>query len=191
MRIKLLLALALCLALKTAMPLDGMAQNVALSTNLAGLANFGTMNLEASMSVARHWTVNAGVRYNPFSFGGGEDGNGGRQYRQRSVNAGARYWPWHIYSGWWAAAKAQYQEYNTGGFYSPETREGDRYGAGLSLGYSHMLGTHFNVEIGAGLWGGMDNYVLYSCPTCGRILERGNATFVMLNEVLLSLSYIF
>ena len=45
------------------------AQNVALSTNLAGYAFLGTMNVEASYALAQHWSVNAGMRYNPFTFG--------------------------------------------------------------------------------------------------------------------------
>ena len=166
------------------------AQNMSVSTNIASYANFGTLNLEASCAVARHWSLTAGMRYNPFSFPGGAD-EGPRQCKQRTFSAGARFWPWHIYSGWWAAAKAQYQEYNTGGFTSLETREGERKGAGLSMGYTYMLSPHFNVEVGAGLWGGTDSYTLYSCPTCGRITDSGNALFLMLNEVLLGLSFIF
>ena len=166
------------------------AQNVALSTNLASIADFGTLNMEASYAVSQHWSLTAGMRYNPFTFNGGAD-DGERQNRQRSVSAGARYWPWHIYSGWWAAAKAQWQEYNLGGFSSPQTREGDRLGAGVSLGYSYMLSPHINMEMGAGIWGGAEKYTLYACPTCGRRLDNGNAMFVMLNEVLVSLSYVF
>ena len=73
------------------------AQNVALSTNLAGYAFLGTMNLEASYALAQHWSVNAGMRYNPFTFGP-EDSR--IQARQQAYALGARYWPWHIYSGW-------------------------------------------------------------------------------------------
>ena len=77
------------------------AQEVALSTNLADYAALGTMNMEATYGFARHWSVNAGVKYNPFSFGEGEKA---KQLRQRAVSAGARFWPWHIYSGWWMGA---------------------------------------------------------------------------------------
>ena len=45
------------------------AQNIALSTNVAGYAFLGTMNMEASYGVAQHWSLNAGVKYNPFTFG--------------------------------------------------------------------------------------------------------------------------
>ena len=165
-------------------------QNVSVSTNLVDYADFGTLNLDASCAVAQHWSINAGMKYNPFSFPGGADG-GNMQSRQQTYSIGTRYWPWHIFSGWWACVKAQYQEYNRGGISSPETCEGDRFGAGLSGGYTYMLGRHFNIEAGAGVWGGADKYTVYSCPTCGRTLDKGNKTFVMLNEVLLSLTYVF
>ena len=172
------------------MPAPAFAQQAAVSTNLAGLANWGTLNCEASWAPARHWSVTAGLRYNPFSFPGGAD-DGARQFRQRTFALGTRYWPWHIYSGWWLSAKAQVQEYNVGGFVSPETQEGDRFGGALGGGYTYMLGPHFNLEAGAGVWAGHDRYTLYACPTCGRTLDRGNRTFLMLNEVLLGLTYVF
>ena len=166
------------------------AQSAALSTNLAGYAEMGTLNGEASWAVGRHWSLHAGGRYNPFTFSGGAEG-GQRQLRQRTLAVGARFWPWHIYSGWWVAGKAQAQEYNFGGFSSPQTQEGDRLGGGLTAGYSYMLGPHVNLEAGAGVWAGQDRYTVYACPSCGRTLDRGNRTFLMLNEVLLSLSYVF
>jgi len=166
------------------------AQDYSVSTNIADYANLGTMNAELSMALARHWSFNAGIRYNPFSFDGGK-GGAGKQNRQRCLALGARYWPWHIYSGWWVAGKLQYQEYNQGGLKSMETNEGDRYGTGLTAGYTYMLSEHFNVEIGVGGWTGYEKYKTYSCPTCGRIMDEGNRYFVLLNDVLLSVSYIF
>lgn len=166
------------------------AQNLSIGTNMADYANFGTLNAEASLGMARHWSLNASARYNPFSFSGGSEGKG-VQNRQQAYALGVRYWPWHIFSGWWISARAQYQEYNRGGIRSPETSEGDRYGTGLSAGYTYMLTPHLNMEIGAGVWGGYDRYVSYSCPRCGRVMGRGDRYFVMLNEVLLSLAYVF
>ena len=87
------------------------ARNFALSTNVLGYADLGTLNLEASYGVARHWSVNAGLRYNPFSYGSGENSV---CRKQRSVSAGARYWPWHVYSGWWVSSEMRYQEYSHG-----------------------------------------------------------------------------
>ncbi len=166
------------------------AQKASFSTNVVGYANLGTVNAEASYAVDQHFTMNAGMKYNPFEYEKEGEAYSMRN-KQMSFALGARYWPWHIYSGWWMAAKAQYQLYNSGGMRSPETREGNRYGAGLSLGYTYMLGTHFNIELGAGVWAGLDDYTLYSCPECGLTLDDGQKFFVIPNDIIIALSYVF
>ena len=118
------------------LPFSVKAGRFALSTNLLGYAELGTMNIDASYAVSRRWSVTAGARYNPFTYNKG-DADRQFQYRQQSYSIGARMWPWHIWSGWWFAAKARYQEYNTGGILSRETSEGDRVGAGLYSGYRY------------------------------------------------------
>ena len=97
------------------------AQEFALSTNFADYAEFGTLNVEASYGVARHWSLSVAVKYNPFTYSRRDEL---LQHKQRSLSAGVRYWPWHIYSGWRLSAAVRYQEYNSGGIISPETREG-------------------------------------------------------------------
>ena len=165
-----------------------LSQNFSLATNVLDYADLGTMNLEASCGVARKWTLTAGVKYNPFSWG---EGRAALNDRQRSVDAGARFWPWHIYSGWWMAAKVKYQEYNRGGFTSPQTSEGDRYGGGVSAGYSYMINNHLNLDLGLGLWSGYDKYTVYECQNCGRTVGSGEKFFVLPNDILLTISYIF
>lgn len=169
----------------------GHAQEMSLSTNVLGLVNLGTMNMEASWGFSRHWTANVGVRYNPFTFPGREGVADRMQARQRTVAVGGRFWPWHIHSGWWLAGKAQYQEYNMGGILEAETSEGDRIGGGLTGGYTYMLSPRFNLEVGAGVWAGYETYTTYACPECGRITGRGDRPFVLPNELLLGLVYVF
>lgn len=164
------------------------AQNFALSTNVLGYADFGTLNMEASYGVARHWSLNAGLRYNPFTFGSGEQEV---RRRQRSFSTGARYWPWHIYSGWWLSAEVRYQEYNSGGLVSPETSEGDRFGAGIGGGYTYMLAPHLNLDFGIGLWSGYDVYTTYDCPTCGRVTDSGGKFFILPADLIVALTYVF
>lgn len=166
------------------------AQKLAVSTDLMGYADLGTLNAEVSMSLSRHWTANAGVRYNPFMFKGGED-NHYISNRQRAFSAGGRYWFWHVYSGWWFAGKMQYQEYNRGGLRSPETREGDRVGAGLAAGFTYMLSSHFNFEVSAGAWGGYDTFNVYECPVCGLTKDTGSDFFILPNDITISISYLF
>lgn len=164
------------------------AQNYSVATNVLDYVNLGTLNLEASCGIGRQWTVSAGMKYNPFSFGEGK-----KEFadKQRSVDAGARFWPWHIYSGWWMGGKLKWQEYSRGGFESVAATEGDRFGGSLSAGYTFMLNTHLNLDIGMGLWGGYDKYVAYECLRCGKKIQDGNKFFVLPNDILLTISYIF
>lgn len=164
------------------------AQELSLSTNVLDYANMGTLNVGAAYGFSRHWSVDAGIKYNPFSW---RDGRSERQCRQRSISAGARYWPWYVYSGWWLEGALRYQEYNVGGFESSRTSEGDRYGAALRAGYAYMLNSHFNVEAGLGLWAGRDVYTVYCCPTCGDVMDKGVKYFVLPSDIILSFSFIF
>jgi len=87
--------------------------------------------------------------------------------------------------------KAQYQMYNSGGRKTPETTEGDRYGVGAALGYTYLLGRHFNIEVGLGMWSGLDVFRKYSCPVCGLTIDSGRKFFAGANDVILALSYVF
>ena len=86
---------------------------------------------------------------------------------------------------------AQYQEYNRGGIIAKETEEGDAFGLSVGAGYSLMLHEKLNLDFGLGLWTGQKTYVLYECPTCGRYLDNGTKWFIMPNEIVVALQYIF
>ena len=140
-RILALAAAALLLvAVQEAGAQESAAGKGSISTNVAGYANLLTLNAEGSVPVSRRWTVNAGLKYNPFAFGKEKFRN-----KQQAYYAGMRYWPWHSYSGWWMSGKIQYQEFNAGGLGRAETSEGDRVGLGLGAGFAYMVGKHFNV----------------------------------------------
>ncbi len=181
--------LSFCAAVLLSAP-AALCQRVALSTNAVGYADYATLNMEASVSVARQWTLTAGVKYNPFMFSAGEDRHDVSN-RQRLFAAGARFWPWHVYSGWWFAGKLQYQEYNVGGITSLQTQEGDRYGLGATVGYTYMLGEHFNLELGIGGWAGADIFTRYECPVCGLTIGSGRKAFILPNDIILALSFVF
>lgn len=170
------------------LPLAGWAQDFAVSANLLELADFGTLNVEGSYAPARHWSLSASARYNPFAFGEGEQEI---LQRQQTYSAGARYWPWHIFAGWWMSAKMQYQEFCNGGIRSRRTSQGDRLGFGLGAGYTYMLSKHFNLEMGLGIWGGNERFTTYSCQRCGVIVDEGEKVFLLPNDMMLSLTYIF
>lgn len=166
------------------------AQKYSISTDLLGYACLGTFNAEMSMAVSRKWSLTAGMRYNPFTFNSGSQENQ-FQMRQQSYSLGVRLWPWHTASGWWMACKMRYQEYNMGGLFSDMTEEGDRYGAGLYAGYTHMLSPHFNLEVGLGVWGGFADYRRYSCPLCGFLEKMGHSFFLLPDDLMISVAYVF
>ena len=166
------------------------AQKYSVSTDLLNYARLGTMNVDFSYALSRRWSLTAGVRYNPFTFRKG-DPQKQFQDKQQSYSLGLRVWPWHIWSGWWFAGKIRYQEYNTGGIISPVTEEGDRFGAGLYSGYTHMLTSRLNIEFGVGLWGGMAAYRKYECPVCGPVVQEGNKFFIRPDDIIIALVYVF
>ena len=186
------------------------AQQYSISTNLAGWADFGTANLEAGTAIDRHCSIHAGFRYNPWTFRPVPkealqallDGpvpeaiktferQDQLQNRKRAYYASLRWWPWHIYSGWWFGARGQWMEYNRGGIISPSTEEGEALGGGLSAGYTRMIHRNWNIEFGLGLWGGTTRYTTYACPTCGSVTDSGKKVFILPDDVMVALIYIF
>lgn len=165
------------------------AQKFTISTNIIEYANLGTLNLDASYAFARRWSVNVGARYNPFSFKNSREDD--FHNKQQSYSVGVRFWPWHVCSGWWLGTKLRYQEYSTGGIISPITEEGDRWGAGVYAGYSYMLHRHVNIDFGVGLWGGGAKYSSYSCPRCGVTVDSGDKAFILPDDIMISLVYVF
>ncbi|MBE6232569.1 MAG: DUF3575 domain-containing protein [Bacteroidales bacterium] len=182
---KRLLALLLVL-----LSMSAAAQKLSISTNILGYLALGTLNADMSYAISRNCSITADIRYNPFTFRK-EDQHRQFQCRQQSYAVGARLWPWHIWSGWWFASKLRYQEYNVGGLFSSETEEGDRFGAGFYAGFTYMLSPHFNLEFGAGLWGGKDEYSRYSCQKCGVTVKNGSRFFVLPDDIMVSVVYVF
>ncbi len=166
------------------------AQKLSVSTNLIDYACLGTLNAEASYTIGQHWSLTAGLKYNPFTFHKG-DADRQFQFRQQSYALGARYWTWHSLSGWWIGGKLRYQEYNWGGLFARESEEGDKVGLGLSAGYTYMISRHFNVEFGLGTWGGRAWYRKYSCQMCGLTVEDGRKWFLLPDNLMISFAYVF
>lgn len=170
--------------------LSASAQKFSLSTDLVDLSCLGTMNIEGSLSVSRRWSLTAGVVYNPFTY---RTGQPERQFhlRQQAYSIGARLWPWHALSGWWFAGKLRYQEYSHGGIFSKKSYEGDRCGVGLYSGYTYMISRHFNVEFGVGLWAGADWFSRYSCTVCGLKEDSGCKAFILPDDLMIAIVYVF
>jgi hypothetical protein len=162
---------------------------LALSQNLADYLFLGTLNADLQYSVHRAWTLQAGAKYNNWTWRHRMDTQ--FESRQQSYYVGARWWPWYTYSGWWLGGRLQYREYNRGGLFSQETEEGDAFGIGASGGYSVHVNRWLNVDFGLGVWGGMTKYVTYACPYCGKRLDEGAKPFFLPDEARIALEFIF
>lgn len=163
----------------------------ALSTDVVDWANFGTINMEAGFSVHQHFSVQAGAKYNPWTFKTHKLGLP-LYNKQTTAYAGFRYWPWYVFSGWWVGAQMQYKGYSETGIWRHALDTGKAFGGGLSFGYTLMLTENLNLEFGAGVWAGRRfDHTLYCCPECMKVRESGPGNFVALNDVSLSIMYVF
>lgn len=174
------------------LPIVTNAQKWAISSNALSWASLGTINAECAYSLNQHFSLNAGVAYNPWDVF--SPTNLVMKNNQLGGYVGARYWPWHVYSEWWIGAKVQYKQFEQVGILTSNLVKGDAIGAGLSAGYSFMLGNHFNLDLGAGVWGGrIINYSKYKGNTTvdSKLLEQGSKGFVFLDNLILSIIYIF
>ena len=166
------------------------AQKVSISTNLVTWANLGTANLETNVSVHKNVTVFGGMKYNPWNL---------RTKSEVPINnkqitgyVGAKYWPWHVYSGWGFGAKAQFQDFDQAGLISQNLVSGQALGAGLSAGYSIMIGSHVNLDLGIGAWGGrVLKYTAYKDIGGYEVDRVGAKNFIFLDNVIVAFAYIF
>ena len=183
---KRILAVLVCLA---AVSFSARAQRWSVGVNMFDLACIGTFNIEGNVAIAQHISLEAGAKYNPWTFK--KDTDAQFEDRKQIYYAGFRFWPWYIYSGFWGSICAQYEEYNHGGLIRKTAKEGDAIGASLTLGYTRMFHRNFNIEFGAGVWAGQTKFTQYSCPKCGRVLDEGSKFFVLPNEIKVAIVYVF
>lgn len=198
---KLLIAALLVVVVSSVLADAARAQRYSVATNFVEWANLGTVNAEAGVAVAQHFSLHAGVRYNGWTFrkGNPDDrfddpfGDMEKQFenRKQAYTFGIRYWPWYIYSGWWGYVRGQYMEYNRGGLIRHKAEEGDAYGVGVGIGYTRMLHKNWNIEFGLGAWGGRKTFTEYRCTNCGSIVDQGQKLFVLPDDVFVSIIYIF
>ena len=142
------------------------AQSYSLRTNVLGLATTN-LNLEASMTLGRKWSLHLPVQYNPFRF------SRNRQFRNLYVAPGVRYWLLESYMGPFIGM------HGTAGTYS------------VSIGKAYQLSTRWNFEweIGAGaVWLGYDKYL---CKRCGDLVSKNYGWHFLPTRAAVNLVYLF
>lgn len=78
------------------------------------------------------------------------------------------------------------------GVLRPKLFEGKSVGAGLLFGYTWMIHERFNIEVGGGVWGGRHiEYNRYRTPASRDLLSSGPRNFVFIDELSVSLMYVF
>ena len=50
---------------------------------------------------------------------------------------------------------------------------------------------NFNLEFGLGFWTGVKKYAAYDSPVCGLTVESGLKAFILPNDVIIAVSYVF
>ncbi len=155
-----------------------------VGTNLLNWVYFGTSNLELNASLNNRYSVFAGAKYNFLKFH--TKGKVDVFNNHKTAYAGIKWWPWFVNTGWWAGLKGQYSDFSTSGVITSSMREGVAVGVGLSGGYSFMLGRHFNLDLGVGVWGG--SYLKY---TDYEKDAKQQDTFFKIDNIAVSIIYIF
>lgn len=168
------------------------AQTWAVSTNALSWANLGTVNAEGSVRLSRRLSLNTGFTANPWEMTTNTYVTIKNQ--QYGGYVGVKYWPWHVYSGWWVGTKAQYKNFEQVGLLTPNLMKGDALGGGLATGYSVLISHTLNIDFGLGLWAGrLLRYKEYEGTVAkeSMLIDAGPRNFVFIDNVIVSLVYIF
>ncbi len=177
-----LLLLPVCLhaqvAVKTNVPMD------ALLIPNAGI----------EVGIARKWTVDVPVYYNPWKHGDT------KMHKLFMVQPEARYWLCDKFNGHFFGVHLMGGVYNTTGFDLPFSPfddldgfryKGEFYGGGISYGYQFVLGRHWNLGATVGIGYALVDYKKYECKECGERVDKGDKNYFGPTKAALNLIYVF
>lgn len=157
----------------------------AISTNIPCWALLGTLNAGVHYAIDCSWSLEAQIKYNPFSYARGSEKQ--TQLRQLTPSLGARYWFDTVYGGWFAGAKLLYSVYNVAGIASYGAFEGELAGAALLGGYNMELNDSLSLGLGCGIAAARHRTTFYAAPSCGRILSRKRGWCVFPSDVMVTM----
>ena len=173
--------------------LESYAQKVTLKSNLLYDAT-ATMNLGLEFGLARKWTLDVPVNYNPWK------PDNGRRLRHWGIQPEIRYWFCERFNRTFIGLHGHYADFNIGGwpdwsFVSGNMQQnryqGHLYGAGLSYGYQWLLSNRWSMEavIGVG-WAHLEDDK-YPCAVCGSIEKSRTKDYFGVTKAALSFIYFF
>ena len=153
--------------------LESYAQKVALKSNLLYDAT-ATMNLGLEFGLARKWTLDVPVNYNPWK------PDNGRRLRHWGIQPEIRYWFCERWPDWsFVSGKMQQNRY-----------QGHLYGAGFSVGHSWILKKRWSIEASLGLGYAYIVYEKYPCTTCGTKSKDTSKNYLGPTKASVSLIYV-
>lgn len=172
--------------------LESYAQKVALKSNLLYDAT-ATMNLGLEFGLARKWTLDVPVNYNPWK------PDNGRRLRHWGIQPEIRYWFCERFNRTFIGLHGHYADFNIGGwpdwsFVSGNMQQnryqGHLYGAGFSVGHSWILKKRWSIEASLGLGYAYIAYEKYPCTTCGTKSKDTSKNYLGPTKVSVSLIYV-
>lgn len=161
------------------------SQSYSLRTNIIGISSTN-INIEASMTLNKKWSLHLPIQYCPFEFGDN------RQFKNFYVAPGARYWLLQSYIGSFIGMYATAGTYSVGNLFGNKNRyEGDGYGFSVSFGKAYQLSKRWNFEweIGAGaVWLIYDKY---EARQCGDFISNYHGWKFLPTRAALNFVYLF
>ena len=171
---------------------EGHAQKVALKSNLLYDATT-TMNLGLEIGLARKWTLDIPVNYNPWKL------SDGKRLRHWGIQPEVRYWFCESFRRMFVGMHGHYADFNVGGFpdwgfisknMQDNRYQGYLYGGGISIGHSWILKKRWSLEASLGIGYAHIVYDKYPCAECGTKLKSGRRNYFGPTKASISLIYI-
>ena len=170
--------------------IESQAQKIALKSNLLYDATT-TMNLGVELGLARKWTLDIPVNYNPWK------PDNGRRLRHWEIQPEVRYWFCESFNRTFVGLHAHYADFNVGnlpGIFSENMQknryQGHLYGGGLSVGHSWILKKRWSIEASIGLGYARIEYEKYPCAECGSKLKDTGRNYFGPTKAALSIIYL-
>ena len=173
------------------LPTESKAQKIAVKSNLLYDATT-TMNLGLEVALARKWTLDIPVNYNPVKF---DD----TRLKHWGIQPELRYWFCESFNRTFIGLHAHYADFNVGGwpdwpFVSENMQnmryQGRLYGGGISIGHSWILRKRWSIEASLGLGYARIVYEKYPCSTCGTKLKDTGKNYLGPTKASVSLIYV-
>lgn len=161
------------------------AQSYSLRTNVVGLATTN-LNVEASMTLNKKWSLHLPIQYNPFEF------SNNRQFKNLYVAPGVRYWLLQSYIGSFIGLYGTAGTYSVGNLFGIKERyEGDGYGVSVSFGNAYQLSKRWNFEWEVGVGAVWLNQKKHEYHQCGDLLEKEHKWIFAPTRAALNFVYLF